>query len=430
MGTTRLVGFMTIALLQACASTAPPQEASAPPWRPPWRAPPAKPLEPVAVLEVSELPPFEGERRDVNEPLRGIRKIDEAQLQKDLWERIRQGFAMPNLDNALVRRKAREYAANAEYLQRMLERSRIYLYHIVEEVEKRGLPTELVLLPMVESAFNPMAYSHKHASGIWQFVPGTGKRFDLKQNAWYDGRRDIVDSTDAALDYLTTLHKRYGDWHLVLASYNWGENAVARAVARNRKAGKPTDYSSLRMPTETRHYVPKLQALKNIISEPSKYAIDLAPIPNERYFTTVLTGRPELDVALAARLAEMPVRDFKALNPGLRAPLMRSPKGTRIVLPSEKVAVFHENLAKHDRRHSASSGATLPPTTTLGGRPPTTSFGGRPPKVNGARVHRVEAGDTLSAIALRHGVRLADLTRWNPDVGVLQIGQRIYLEER
>ena len=407
MRTTRLVGFMIAALLQGCAANAP------------QPGPPDRELAAVASapLEAAKLPPFDGERRDVNEPLRGIRKVDGADLQRDLWVRIRQGFAMPDLDNALVRRKTREYAANSEYLQRMLQRSRIYLYHIVEEIEKRGLPTELALLPMVESAFNPMAYSRAHASGIWQFVPGTGKRFELKQNSYYDGRRDVVDSTGAALEYLTSLYKRYDDWHLVLASYNWGENAVARAVARNRKAGKPIDYASLRMPKETRHYVPKLQALKNIISDPSKYGIDLAPIPNERYFTTVLTGRPELDVALAARLAEMPVREFKALNPGLRAPLMRSPKGTRIVLPSEKVAIFHENLARLDRKSAAANAAS--------------SGGTRPaPKVNAPSVHRVEPGDTLSAIALRYGVRLADLRRWNPGVEVLQIGQRIYLEQR
>jgi membrane-bound lytic murein transglycosylase D len=414
MRTTRPVGFMIAALLYGCAANSPPpQEAS-----PEVLAGHGKAVDPVVVLEASRLPPFDGERRDVNEPLRGIRKVDGADRQRDLWVRIRQGFAMADLDNALVRRKTREYAADSEYLQRMLERSRIYLYHIVEEIEKRGLPTELALLPMVESAFNPMAYSHKHASGIWQFVPGTGKRFELKQNSYYDGRRDIVDSTGAALDYLTSLHKRYGDWHLVLASYNWGENAVARAVARNRKAGKPTDYASLRMPKETRNYVPKLQALKNIISAPSKYGIELAPIPNERYFTTVLIGRPELDVALAARLAEMPVREFKALNPGLRAPLMRSAKGTRIVLPSEKVAIFHENLAKLDRKSSASAGATRSPKLSA------------PRVVNAPRVHRVEPGDTLSAIAARYRVRLADLRRWNPGVEVLQIGQRIYLEER
>jgi peptidoglycan lytic transglycosylase D len=416
MRTTRLVGFMTVALLQACASTFPPPEAEAEAagqeLRWPWQALRPKPAEPAPMLEAAKLPPFDGERRVIKDPLRGIQKVDGTAGPGDVWQRIRKGFAMPELDNALVRRKTREYAANHEYLQRMLDRSRIYLYHIVEEVERRGLPTELALLPMVESAFNPMAYSRSHASGLWQFVPGTGKRFDLKQNPYYDGRRDIVDSTGAALDYLTQLHKRHRDWHLALASYNWGENAVARAVAQNRKAGRRTDYSSLRMPGETRNYVPKLQALKNIISNPSKYGIDLAPIPNERYFTTVLTGRPELDLALAARLAEMPVQEFKALNPGFRRPLMQSPKGTRIVLPSDKVAVFHDNLAKHDRAPGASAGAT------------------RASEVNVPRVHRVERGDTLSAIALRYRVRLADLRRWNPGVELLQIGQRIHLEDR
>ena len=397
--TPRVLAVMAV-LLQGCAAPWPlphPQEHAA-------AAPPAMPS--ARPLQAGDLPPFEGERRVVREPLRGIRKVDGAARPADLWQRVRHGFAMPNLDNALARRRTREYAANHESLQRMLDRSRIYLYHIVEEVERRGLPTELALLPMVESQFNPMARSPAKASGLWQFIPGTGKRFELRQNAWYDGRRDIVDSTGAALDYLTQLYKRHGDWHLALASYNWGENAVARAVAQNRKAGRKTDYASLRMPAETRNYVPKLQALKNIISEPAKYGIDLAPIPNERYFTTVLTGHPELDVALAARLAEMPLQEFKALNPGFSRPLMRSPKGMRIVLPSEKIAVFHENLAKHEASFAASSGGTA--------------------RSGGATfVHRVKPGDTLSAIALHYGVRLADLKRWNPGSDVLQIGQAI-----
>jgi membrane-bound lytic murein transglycosylase D len=345
MRTTRLVvGVMTVALLQACASTSPPPEEAKQDdlaWL--WRLLRPKPEPSVAepTLEVAKLPPFEGQRIEVKEPLRGIQTVDLAVRPSDLWQRIRQGFRMPELDNALVKRRTREYAVSRQELQRMLDRSRPYLYHIVEEIEKRGLPTELALLPMVESGFNPMARSPAQASGLWQFVPGTGRMYDLRQNAYYDGRRDIVDSTDAALDYLTKLYRRFGNWHLALASYNWGENAVARAVANNRKAGKPVNYSSLRMPQETRNYVPKLQALKNIISDPAKYGVDLTPIPNERYFTTVLTGHAELDVAHAARLAEMPVQEFKALNPGFRATRIRSPKGTRIVLPSEKIGLFH-----------------------------------------------------------------------------------------
>src|SRR5688572_5643187 len=244
MRTIRWVGFMMLALVQGCSSLWPPprEAAEAPP------APAAPPVPaPNGALQVAKLPPFEGERREIKEPLRGIRKVDLAVRPTDLWQRVRQGFKMPDLDNALVRRKTREYASSQD-LQRVLDRSRIYLYHIVEEIDSRGMPTELALLPIVESGFNPMARSPAQATGLWQFVPGTGKMFDLKQNAHYDGRRDIVDSTGAALDYLGKLYKRYGDWHLALASYNWGEHAVARAIAQNRKAGRPTDYASLRMP--------------------------------------------------------------------------------------------------------------------------------------------------------------------------------------
>src|SRR5687767_15590534 len=190
---------------------------------------------------------------------------------------------------------------------------------LVTGVQTCALP----ILPMVESAFNPMAYSRAHASGICQFIPGTGRRFELEQNAWYDGRRDIVDSTNAALDYLTKLHGMYGDWHLALASYNWGENAVRRAVNRNKAAKKKTDYASLRMPKETRHYIPKLQALENIIANPSAYGIDLDAIPNQPYFA-VVTETPDIDVHVAAKLAGMPVEEFIALNPGFSRPFIRS----------------------------------------------------------------------------------------------------------
>jgi membrane-bound lytic murein transglycosylase D len=394
MRTIRLVvGFMMASLLPACAKLLPPGEESAP--------------APDAQLQAAHLPPFDGERVVVKEPLRGIYKVDLAVRPDDLWGRIREGFKMPDLDNALVRRRTREYASAHRDLQRIFERGRLYLYHIVEEIENRGLPTELALIPIVESGFNPMARSPAQASGLWQFVPGTGRMFDLRQNAYYDGRRDIVDSTEAALDYLTKLYSRYRDWHLALASYNWGEHAVARAVAKNRKAGRRTDYWSLRMPRETRNYVPKLQALKNIINDPAKYGIELIPIPNERYFTTVLTGQRELDVALAARLAEMPVSDFKALNPGLSRPKIRSPKGTRIVLPSDKVAVFHENLARFES--NASGGGT---------------------RARAPRVHQVVKGDTLSGIAARYGLRLSDLRRWNPGGDLIRIGEPVYLEAR
>jgi membrane-bound lytic murein transglycosylase D len=497
-----LLALVAAGLVQACASTPQPapepavepaskepaaMEAPAPPRapQPPTaavtpvpKAPPAPaPIPkaatvpaPAVLLEAAKLPPFDGQRVEVIEPLRGIRSIDGNAGPDDVWLRIRQGFAMPDLDNALARRKTREYASQPEYLQRMFDRSRVYLFHIVEEIEKRGLPTELALLPMVESAFNPLAYSRAHASGLWQFIPGTGRRFDLEQNWWYDDRRDIVASTGAALDYLTKIYKMHGDWHLALASYNWGENAVARAVAKNRKAKKPTNYSSLRMPRETQHYVPKLQALKNIISQPEKYGINLDPIPNEPYFT-VLVEPPELDVALAARLAEMPVEEFVALNPGFSRPFIRSAEGTRIILPSEKVAVFHDNLAKREphslvswevyepqRGESLSKiadkfGLSIPELKKVNGIPmnssrvpptmvvPIEADGEEagiklPPMMYAApvpavrHVHRVKRGDTMSGIAARYRVRLSDLKRWNPRARVLQLGQKIYIRSR
>jgi len=303
---------------------------------PPARSAATRPVPPPAV--------FEGERHEIKGRRAELPRIDRTARVDDVWQRIRDGFAIPDLDNALVREKTRYYAARPEYMQRIVDRSRLYLYHIVEEIEKRGMPTELALLPMVESAFNPMAYSRAHASGLWQFIPGTGRRFELEQNWWYDGRRDIVESTNAALDYLTKLYEMHGDWQLALASYNWGENAVARAIAKNQAAGLPTDYASLPMPAETRHYIPKLQALKNIIANPEPFGITLGPIPNQPYFATITKLR-DIDVQLAARLAEMPVAEFIALNPGFSRPIIRAQMTPRIVLPADKVDVFHENLS-------------------------------------------------------------------------------------
>ncbi len=299
-----------------------------------------------AALDATRLPPFEGRREDIRQP-RSVAKIDRTSPPDDLWERIRNGFGMPDLDGPLVAEKVTWYTARPEYLKRTFERGRRYLYHIVDELERRNMPTEIALLPLVESSFNPMAYSRAHASGLWQFIPGTGKRYELAQNWWYDGRRDIVASTSAALDYLQDIYQMHGDWHLALASYNWGENAVARAVEKNKAAGLPTDFFSLNMPAETRHYVPKLQALKNIVANPASLGLQFDRIPNQPYFATVTKTR-DIDVRLAAKLAEMPVEEFIALNPGFNRPLIPVSVNPRIVLPADKVDIFHANLQKHD----------------------------------------------------------------------------------
>lgn len=472
------------ALLHACAS-----QPSAPPAEPAQPAAPAASetavpankaepaaalatpaLEPARAIDVAKLPPFEGKRAVV--PANPVAKVDRTgPAVDDLWQRLRKGFGMPDLDNKYVAQQTRYYERHPEYLQRIFDRSRLYLYHIVGEIERRGLPTELALLPMVESAFNPMAYSRAHASGLWQFIPGTGRRFELEQNWWYDERRDIVDSTSAALDYLSKLHEMYGDWHLALASYNWGENGVARAIARNKKAKKPTDYSHLRMPRETRWYVPKLQALKNIILEPQRYGVVLEPIPNEPYFVT-LAETPDMDLQLAAQLAEMPIEEFVALNPGFKRPLIRSSSEPRLVLPAEKVQVFYDNLEKYDGKSLVSwkvyhpaKGETfgklakkfsvkiaelkkvngvaarswrvpsvvVVPTRADAGEAAKLPVMYRPPiPVQGTLglVHRVKAGDTLSSVARRYHVSVAALKRWNHVGNILHIGQRIYIRKQ
>jgi membrane-bound lytic murein transglycosylase D len=454
-------------LLHGCAWTPQPEDAAPSTPIPAQDASPAIPA-PAPAPQAAPTP-FTGERREIAQTP-SLPKVDRTIPPQDLWQRIRQGFAMPDIDSPLVQRQTTYYAARPDYLQRMFDRSRLYLFHIVEEIEKRGLPTELALLPMVESAFNPMAYSRSHASGLWQFIPGTGRRYDLKQNWWYDGRRDIVDSTNAALDYLTAIYQMHGDWHLALASYNWGENAVARAIAKNRAAGKPTDYQSLKMPPETRNYIPKLQALKNIIANPDYFNVTLAPIPNEPYFATY-DRVVDIDVQLAAKLAEMPIEEFIALNPGFSRPLIRASMTPRIVLPADKVDVFHDNLAKLDGEDLVSwqtyypkKGETfesiakkhrmtvsylrevngirprtnvLPtmvvvPTDAEAARTQRMPIMYAPPiPVSIRRVfHTVKPGETLPSIAKRYKVAADDITRWNPRVTKATPGQKLMLEVR
>ena len=465
--------LIVAALLHACASQpgseqGTPEAAQSP--IPDQSTAPTPPPSPPAAAPPAAAPatPFEGERRALKEPAR-LPQIDRTVAPNDLWQRIRHGFAIPDLDSKLVEQHTAYYAARPEYLQRVFDRSRLYLYHIVEEIEKRGLPTELALLPMVESAFNPMAYSRAHASGLWQFIPGTGRRYELKQNWWYDGRRDIVDSTTAALDYLTYLYGMHGDWQLALASYNWGENAVARAIAKNRAAGRPADYEHLTMPAETRNYLPKLQALKNIIANPGPFGVRLEPIPNEPYFATY-TRLVDIDVQLAAKLAEMPVEEFIALNPGFSRPLIRAAMTPRIVLPADKVDIFHENLIKLEGE-SLVSWKTYYPKKGESFESIAKKHGlmlGQLKEVNGinprVRVvptmlvvpvdgqsvnlrrmpimyappipiairrifHTVKPGETLASIAGRYKVSAEDINRWNR-ITKLASGQRLMLEVR
>jgi len=271
-----------------------------------------------------------------------------AAAAKSLWPRITRGFTLPPMDNELVREWENWYANRPEYVARMIDRSSHFLFHIVEQVEKHNMPMEIALLPMIESAYNPVAYSRSHASGIWQFIPSTGKDYGLRQNWWYDGRRDVLAATGAALDYLEKLHGMFGDWQLALASYNWGEGAVGRALERNRAKGLPTDYESLTVPAETRSYIPKLIAVKNIISNPAKYGLQIADIPNEPYFDTVTVKR-HIDLKLAAKLADMPIAEFKFLNPGHNKPVIKAGEAERIVLPAHKVVTFLANYEKHDK---------------------------------------------------------------------------------
>ncbi|SKC72009.1 membrane-bound lytic murein transglycosylase D [Burkholderia sp. CF099] len=264
----------------------------------------------------------------------------------DLWGRIRRGFQMPDLQTDLVDMQVNWYAQRPDYVQRMTERSQKYLYHIVEELEARHMPTELALLPFIESAYNPQALSVAKAAGMWQFVPGTGRTYNLKQNMWQDERRDVLASTSAALDYLSRLHDMFGDWYLALAAYNWGEGNVQRAIARNEAAGLPTDYQSLRMPMETRNYVPKLQAVKNIVTNPQVFGLTLPSIPNHPYFVTVTTSH-DIDVDTAAKLANMTPDEFRSLNPSFKKPVILGATQPQILLPFDNASAFERNLKSY-----------------------------------------------------------------------------------
>ncbi|HEX4781189.1 MAG TPA: transglycosylase SLT domain-containing protein [Usitatibacter sp.] len=310
--------------------------------------------------------------------------VDDVPLpDPDLWQRIRLGFALEALDSPLVAEHEAWYASRPEYIKRFVDRGSLYLHYIVEQVEKRGMPMEIALLPVIESAFNPKAYSRSKASGIWQFIPSTGKNYGLSQDWWKDNRRDIVAATDAALSYLQRLHDMFGTWELALAAYNCGEGCVARAVSYNQRRGLPTDYASLNLPPETRNYVPKLFAIKNIVLSPASYGLELESVPDEPYFKTV-KAPAKIDVKVAAKLAGLSVEEFTALNPAMNKPVAAG-SGT-FILPVASVETFNANLESYDQ--------PLVSWTTYPG-------------------HR---GESLDAIARKHHLTAAQVRTANEDV--------------
>jgi peptidoglycan lytic transglycosylase D len=264
----------------------------------------------------------------------------------DLFDRIRAGFTLPDPDETAIDRQLNWYASNPEYLQRAFGRADMYLYYIVTQLEKRHMPLELALLPVIESAYQPYAYSRARAAGLWQFIRGTGSRFGLKEDWWYDGRRDVVASTSAALDYLQALHDEFnGDWLLAIAAYNCGELAVQHAVQVNQAEDRPTDFWHLRLPRETEAYVPKLLAMRRLVADPAKYGLDFSTIPNQPYFVQVNTGG-QINLQVAAQIAGITANEVYDLNPAFHR-WATDPTGPfYLLLPINAAPVFEQNVAE------------------------------------------------------------------------------------
>ena len=443
--------------------------ATAPVEPPPAPLPPAlpPPVPAPAITEAPVLPPTVAGTPDPFPAAAGAELEPLPPPAADLWERIVKGYRIPDLvDDPLVAKWEQYYSERPDYVARIVDRGRRYLYHIVAEIDERGLPRDLALLPMIESAMNPNALSRARAAGIWQFMPSTGKHYGLAQNFWYDSRRDVVAATESALDYLVKLHGDFSDWQLALAAYNWGEGNVGRAIAKNRANGKPGVYASLPMPAETRNYLPKLQAIKNIVADPEKYGIVLAEIPDSPYFTVVKTSR-EMDVRVAAELAEMSIDEFLSLNPQHNRPVIAGGDEHSILLPIDRAEVFAAKLeltqqplvtwqayrARPGETVSqvaakfALSVETLRAVNGLGTRNtlPTGHAllvpAQRPSDATAESVvntvfttvpsgrtfyHTVRRGESMGAIARRYGVSPDDLRRWNGlSQNAVRSGQRL-----
>lgn len=385
----------------------------------------------------------------------------ETAAARDLWDRLRQGFALDDYEDPRIDAQLAYYVRHPDYLSRVAKRAEPYLFHIVEELERREMPLELALLPIVESAFDPYAYSHGRAAGLWQFIPGTARMYGLNEDWWHDERRDLKASTRAALDFLSDLSAAFdGDWLLALAGYNAGPGNVRRAISRNERRGMPLDFFALPLPRETRAYVPKLLALKRMLSDPAAFDVQLPSIANEPHFEVVAVGG-QIDLALAAELAGMDSRDLYLLNPALNRWATHPQGPHRLLVPRQHAERLQQGIAAMDpgdriawHRHQIRSGeslstiarqhgtdvATLRSVNQLSGTviragdalliPKPGATPSAYPLSQGQRAsaraahyanasdrremkYRVRRGDSFWSIALAHGVSVAEVTRWN-----------------
>src|SRR3569833_1674878 len=312
----------------------------------------------------------------------------------DLFDRMRAGFKLEDDERHAIDVNEDWYANHPDYLERAFGRAELYLYHFVTELEARGMPLELALLPVVESAFATFAYSRARAAGLWQFIPGTGTRFGMKQNWWYDGRRDVVESTRGALDYLQILHDEFdGDWLLAVAAYNCGEMNVARAVAANKAKGKPIDFWSLKLPKETQGYVPRLLAMRRLVADPEAHGLGFSRIPNQPYFTRVSTVS-QIDLKVAADIAGITHEQLSELNPAFHR-WATDPSGPHYLLvPSEVAEVFEQNVAQ------------LSPEERLN-----------------ATIYTVRKGDSVASVAKKFGTKVEVVRELNDlPTGTLVVG--------
>ncbi len=451
-----------------CASTATQDNASAPPLSDATRSTPS--TLPSSTSAAVGAP-------DAAKPASTVLTAIDARGYPDVWSRLRAGYGLAPLDSALIARHEQWFMNNPEYMQAMMERARLYLYFIVEEVEKRKLPMEIALLPAIESAYKPYAYSRAKASGLWQFIAPTGRLYGLKANWWYDGRRDVMESTRAALDYLEKLRDDFGgDWHLALEAYNAGEGKIARMMNYNRAKGLSTNFQYLKLKPETTNYVPRLIAMANIVANPDKYGVKLSSVPNAPYFTQVNVGS-QVDLGVVSKLTNVPVDELQFINPHLTR-WATDPDGPhQLLIPVDKKDMLLAGLSGLSERdrvrwlgHDVKRGETLAsiayqhgvtveairtsnhlasnvlrvgqslmiPVYTRPLFPAIAAAVPAPPKptpsvwnnAGSAKVpviHRVRSGETLWSIARRYGVLVSQILEWNllqPDE-TLKLGQHL-----